>query len=222
MLEISIRNGSLAAMKATLRSQESLTQDQVYHQTAWHWAVWRGSHCALRFLTERKDLSRFFNFEDRDGLTSLHLAVKKGDHLAIRLLIEGASADMELKIRGGSGWHTALHLPQRRTGRIELGAEIEAKDRDGYNPVASCHNHGEVSTIQKLVRLGAKKEAKDSNGCTPLHREAMGWNDTTVQMLIGLGCVAFVPLFKLLVLRLPHLLVLLFTIMLLMFILLLL
>ncbi len=51
---------------------------------------------------------------------------------------------------------------------LDKGANIEAKDTDGWTPLMSAAVNGHEAVVQLLLGKGANIEAKDEDGWTPL------------------------------------------------------
>jgi ankyrin repeat protein len=129
---------------------------------------------SLEFLSFGPDC----NAVDNDGNGALHVAMglwKTNRDLTIALLALGADPNM----RNHKG-QTALHIVGEQLGLpgllVESGADLEARDNNGYTPLfqrVSAHfNFGDANTARVLktaVELGANIYCHDRKGRTLLH-----------------------------------------------------
>jgi hypothetical protein len=103
------------------------------------------------------------NIRDQDGQTPLH----------------SACGDPRVRV---SGWRitrapTLLVLSEARGNRdarlasrlLDRGADIEARDRDGYTPLLIAARNGTTDVLQVLLSRGAAPNARDKRGRTALH-----------------------------------------------------
>ena len=51
---------------------------------------------------------------------------------------------------------------------IDSGADLEAKDQNGWTPLFWAARFGYTEVVKLLVSKGASKDLKDNNGDTPL------------------------------------------------------
>ena len=52
---------------------------------------------------------------------------------------------------------------------IAAGADVNAKDADGFAPLHGAACKGRIASVKALIAAGADVNAKDTNGFTPLH-----------------------------------------------------
>jgi cytohesin len=103
------------------------------------------------------------NIRNQDGRTPLH----------------SACGDPRVRV---SGWRitwapTLLVLSEARGNRdarlasrlLDRGADIEARDRDGYTPLLIAARNGTTDVLQVLLSRGAAPNARDKRGRTALH-----------------------------------------------------
>ncbi|KAF8250927.1 ankyrin, partial [Wilcoxina mikolae CBS 423.85] len=85
LLELSIRHGSPAAVKAMLNKGEEINfRDAETGRTPLHWSVWRDSREGSRLLLDEKaDVQA----QDELGETALHYAARKGRAETVKLLL---------------------------------------------------------------------------------------------------------------------------------------
>ena len=187
-LELSIRNGSAAAVQTTLSSGRSLNPDHLYQWTALHWAVWRDSWCTLDLLKEKGKCNA--SARGKGGLTALHLAAKKGNDSIVQLLVESFEADHRATTEDRA---TALHLAAEGghysavKSLIDLGAEKEARTEDESTALHLAAKRDNHPVIKLLIERGADKKARTKDESTALHLAAAGNNHPSVKLLIELG-----------------------------------
>jgi hypothetical protein len=82
-------------------------------------------------------------------------------------------------------WETATASDVQ--AELDAGADITARDKDGYTPLRWAALFGTAEIVQLLITAGADITARTEGGATPLHWAA-GWGNTeTVQLLITAG-----------------------------------
>ncbi|MBC6439818.1 MAG: ankyrin repeat domain-containing protein [Rhodospirillales bacterium] len=70
---------------------------------------------------------------------------------------------------------------------IAAGADIRARDEDGWTPLHVAARDGTAESVQALIDAGADTEARTDNGATPLHVAAGHGTAETVKALIDAG-----------------------------------
>ena len=70
---------------------------------------------------------------------------------------------------------------------LDAGADIEARDTNGWTPLHSAAASGTAETVNALLDAGADIEARDTNGWTPLHSAAAIGTAETVNALLNAG-----------------------------------
>ena len=73
------------------------------------------------------------------------------------------------------------------TNCLEAGANIEARDKDGWTPLHLVTHSGTADKVQALIKAGANTEARMEEGWTPLHSAVMFGSADSVQALIKAG-----------------------------------
>ena len=102
---------------------------------------------------------------------SIHEAVEKGNVEAVKRYLN-AGGDLEAK--GGGGKRTPLHGAAIEGHKeiaellIAEGADVNAKDDDGWTPLFVAVGDGYKKIIELLIANGADVNAKDDVGDTPL------------------------------------------------------
>eukprot|EP00757_Euglenozoa_sp_SAG-D1_P022366 gene22366-8885_t len=70
---------------------------------------------------------------------------------------------------------------------LQAGADIEAKDQDGWTALLiACHN-GHSDVVEMLLQAGADIEAKDQHGWTALMEACHYGHSNVVEMLLQAG-----------------------------------
>lgn len=92
-------------------------------------------------------------------------------------------------ISGATLLHAAAQIGKLETVTIllELGAEVDAKKKDGSTAFACAATLGHVEIVEKLVQFGASLEARNSFGATPLHVSCSAKQLEMVKLLLRLG-----------------------------------
>jgi hypothetical protein len=70
---------------------------------------------------------------------------------------------------------------------LKQGANVEARDQNGFTPLVLATSSGLTSTVTVLLEAGANTEAKDDDGSTPLMRSAIVGNAAIAKILIRSG-----------------------------------
>lgn len=106
-----------------------------------------------------------------DGAMAIHLASANGRNEVVKILL---AKDPELVNIVDNRDNTPLHWAamKDKTDTVKLlmenGANIEAKDMDGWTPLHYAAAFSSVETVQTLVDLGADKESKTKDGSNPM------------------------------------------------------
>jgi ankyrin repeat protein len=70
---------------------------------------------------------------------------------------------------------------------IELGADVEARDKDGQTPLHVASQAGPLDIARMLIEHGAEVSAQDKIGQTPLHLASQAGRLEIARMLIESG-----------------------------------
>ena len=70
---------------------------------------------------------------------------------------------------------------------INFGADLEAKDKDGWTPLHMASERNYIEIAELLIEMGADVEAKDDKGWTPLHRASANNHIETAKLLLNWG-----------------------------------
>lgn len=116
--------------------------------------------------------------------TPLHRAAYAGSLASCELLVS-AGARLDAVDSSFGDLRTPLHKAALHVDvtllLLDAGADIEARDAQGYTPLHSAAQMGNPQVIQLLLERGADKAAKDRHGRTPAHTAAMAGHEHALQ-----------------------------------------
>ena len=127
----------------------------------------------------------------RPSGSPLHYAALCGLHHIVKFLIGERSHDVNS--RGFDDHETPLSGACReghlQVGEVllELGADINAQDRDGWTPLHVASVYGHTKIVQMLLGHGADVKALDTGARTPLHRASERGHVGVVRVLVEHG-----------------------------------
>ena len=123
------------------------------------------------------------------GKTQLRCYCMNGMTSSVVRMLEMRSIDVEARV-GGEYGETCLqtassngHLAICRL-LLDKGAQLEAKDRNGWTPLHRAAIRGHVEIVCLLCDRGADVEARNINGYRPLHYAARNGHISVVKELI--------------------------------------
>ena len=88
--------------------------------------------------------------------------------------------------RAGPPLYGASHITTKAL--IAVGADIDARDKNGQTPLHVAAEHYGGEKIKELIAAGADVNARDKNGETPLHAAASSYKRRgQAKMLIAAG-----------------------------------
>ena len=92
-------------------------------------------------------------------------------------------------LKGQTDLHIAarLNLPVLALSLLNQGANVDAKDNNGWTPLHWAADADGSSVAQVLLSNGAAVDAKDNNGWTPLHWAAGVDGSSVAQVLLSNG-----------------------------------
>ncbi|RHZ55338.1 hypothetical protein CDV55_100729 [Aspergillus turcosus] len=125
---------------------------------------------------------------DQTRLTAMGWAAARGHKDVFELLLaRGASPTWKepykdesilmLAVEGGS--------PDIVKRLLEVGCEVDARDRDGVTALARAARYGDVEAAQALIDHGADPESQDRRGETPIFYAAKEGHHRMVEFLLG-------------------------------------
>ncbi|KZC06689.1 Ankyrin repeat domain-containing protein 50 [Dufourea novaeangliae] len=144
------------------------------------------------------------NAKDLEGHSVLHWATVCGEAECVRLVLAAGARPSTPDLRGGSPLHYAaqccgaaataeLAVPKKVGLKVlqtllEFGADVNAKDEDGRQPILWAASAGSVEAVLALARAGgsAAAGAADKDGLTALHCAASRGHARCVEALVNL------------------------------------
>nr|XP_034177587.1 ankycorbin isoform X1 [Osmia lignaria] len=144
------------------------------------------------------------NAKDLEGHSVLHWATVCGETECVRLVLAAGARPSTPDLRGGSPLHYAaqccgaaataeLAVPKKVGLKVlqtllEFGADVNAKDEDGRQPILWAASAGSVEAVLALARAGgsAAAGAADKDGLTALHCAASRGHARCVEALVNL------------------------------------
>ncbi|XP_043785143.1 ankycorbin isoform X3 [Apis laboriosa] len=144
------------------------------------------------------------NAKDLEGHSVLHWATVCGEAECVRLVLAAGAHPSTPDLRGGSPLHYAaqccgaaataeLAVPKKVGLKVlqtllEFGADVNAKDEDGRQPILWAASAGSVEAVLALARAGgsAAAGAADKDGLTALHCAASRGHARCVEALVNL------------------------------------
>ncbi|XP_050446939.1 ankycorbin isoform X1 [Cataglyphis hispanica] len=144
------------------------------------------------------------NAKDLEGHSVLHWATVCGEAECVRLVLAAGARPSTPDLRGGSPLHyaaqccgaaatTELAVPKKIGLKVlqtllEFGADVNAKDEDGRQPILWAASAGSVEAVLALARAGGSAAAgtSDKDGLTALHCAASRGHARCVETLVNL------------------------------------
>ncbi|XP_033324550.2 uncharacterized protein LOC117219480 isoform X1 [Megalopta genalis] len=144
------------------------------------------------------------NAKDLEGHSVLHWATVCGEAECVRLVLAAGARPSTPDLRGGSPLHYAaqccgaaataeLAVPKKVGLKVlqtllEFGADVNAKDEDGRQPILWAASAGSVEAVLALARAGgsAAAGAADKDGLTALHCAASRGHARCVETLVNM------------------------------------
>ncbi|XP_020291077.1 inversin-A [Pseudomyrmex gracilis] len=144
------------------------------------------------------------NAKDLEGHSVLHWATVCGETECVRLVLAAGARPSTPDLRGGSPLHYAaqccgaaataeLAVPKKvgltiLQTLLEYGADVNAKDEDGRQPILWAASAGSVEAVLALARAGGSAAAgtSDKDGLTALHCAASRGHARCVEALVNL------------------------------------
>ncbi|XP_012524095.1 ankycorbin isoform X2 [Monomorium pharaonis] len=144
------------------------------------------------------------NAKDLEGHSVLHWATVCGEAECVRLVLAAGARPSTPDLRGGSPLHYAaqccgaaataeLAVPKKVGLKVlqtllEFGADVNAKDEDGRQPILWAASAGSVEAVLALARAGGAAAAgtSDKDGLTALHCAASRGHARCIEVLVNL------------------------------------
>ncbi len=199
------RNGYTALIVASARSNTSIIDALLArgadvnkaNDAGWNAlmeAAFRDQDNTVKHLL--KAGARMDMFETKNGLTPLMIAAKgERPESVTAMLAAGADAKVADKKRGLTALHHALASPKQLSAEIaaELlvsGAEPERKAKDGYTPLMSAVDSGQIAKLSLVLSERVKIDALADDGRSALTIAAGNGHEKLVERLLKAGAKA--------------------------------
>ena len=160
LLHLAADSGQLDAIELAVKSGASLVVENNEGQTA----------CQLAQKRWAKPVETVKS-NDIPVLT-LQAACRDGDVQAVKVaLCQGVSVQHRDEQNENTPLHTACENGQTQIASllIQLGAEVDTRNKDGVTPLHLACEFGHKETAELLLRRGSKVDTPDTAGVTPLH-----------------------------------------------------
>ncbi|RCK79868.1 MAG: hypothetical protein OZSIB_4022 [Candidatus Ozemobacter sibiricus] len=149
-------------------------------------AVRQGKAAVAALLASNPDLGA----RNAKGLAAQHVAAAEGD-LAVIDLLASHGADLEIRTRGEATpllVAIATEHPDAARRLLELGAQADAVDRDGWSATHMAARRGQLDLVQALLARGAPVDAPTrDHALTPLHLAVMRGHADVAALLLEKG-----------------------------------
>ena len=106
-----------------------------------------------------------------DGSMAIHIAAANGnDDIIEMLLAKDETIVNETDNKGNAPLHWAAMKDKSETIKLlaQRGADLEAKDIDGWTPLHYASAFSSLQTVETLINLGANRESRANDGSTAL------------------------------------------------------
>ncbi|WP_353279072.1 ankyrin repeat domain-containing protein [Wolbachia endosymbiont (group B) of Longitarsus flavicornis] len=156
-----------------------------------HYAAKAGSLEAAKFLVENGAGFYSKKYETTDGQVPIHIAAFHGHKNIVKFFVveKGVDVNWEDGYRSHGNWWTPLHWASKG-GHLDvveylvsLGANIDAKDKNGKTPINIARGEGHTDIVQYL-----EERSKDyAHGKKAMHFAAENNDMETLRFLVGKG-----------------------------------
>lgn len=145
--------GEASGVETILNKGADINVRDSLGRTALMWAVWRDDSEIVRVLVQR---GADVNAKDSNGSTALMLASAR-DHQLRKKWYQSVWTVLRGLIYGGLGpsYPRGYEDPQIVKLLLEKGADVKARDRNGWTPLMRARDRGASEIVELLKRGGA-------------------------------------------------------------------
>jgi len=191
----SVKSGNIEKLKAALARVTDPNVTDSEDNTALNCVCFWDRTEAVRLLL---DAGADPNVKNRDGYAALHSALDHKSKTAgdiVKLLIEhGADVNQRADIQDDERGYTPLHYACGKSKNakavcllIEAGADVNATADNGFTPLNSACEDGDVEIIVMLIEAGADVNDRNSWDETPLRVAIYNGQTEAVRLLLDHG-----------------------------------
>lgn len=128
----------------------------------------------VKMILNREDITtKYKNFKDSKGLTSLHRACCKRHIEIVQLLLEQSDIDVNIKdIEGWTPLHYMTYADYTDVVKVLLEhprINVNEKDINGCTPIKYACDVGDIYLINMLLEKGGDLTIRDTYGISPIH-----------------------------------------------------
>lgn len=132
---------------------------------------------------------------DVEGRTALHFASNARSLPCVQALLDADANPNRQNISGRSALHlvafsglaTESEIERLITTLVSHGADIEARDKDGYTPLSIAAANGHATALKAFAKLGANIDALDYGEEPSIERAIFLENPEAVHIVCSLG-----------------------------------
>jgi len=163
-------------------TEESLYKMYAFNLLGVNWLTLdsNGQYAIQKLLEKMEANQTFLKKVTQTGIldnissyTILFISCKNGYSECMKVFLENKNKN-EINVRNQYNGKTPLHesilssKPNCAKLLIEKGAEVNAKDTDGWTPLICASRDGHIEVAKLLIEKEAEVNAKDTDGWTPL------------------------------------------------------
>ena len=178
LLHLAADSGQLDAIQLAVKSGASLVVENNEGQTP----------CQLAQKRRTKPVETVKNNDS--PILTLQAACRDGDAQAVKVaLCQGVSVQHRDEQNENTPLHTACENGQTQIASllIQLGAEVDTRNKDGVTPLYLACKFGHKETAELLLRRGSKVDTPDTADATPLYWACQRGDTATAGLLTEHG-----------------------------------